>query len=134
MQDVNSTVVDREAIVMNQLQSVGYERKHWWLNSRMLTEVEYMIETLKILVEPEFVPFSTSMDVELEDGNAEQYIPSEVKIAVWRRDGGKCVQCGSTDRLQYDQLIPISKGGSNTDRNIQLLCDQCARRKSVPFK
>jgi len=50
-------------------------------------------------------------------------IPSSVKIEVWKRDGGKCVICGSIDNLHFDHIIPFSKGGSSlTEENIQLLC------------
>jgi len=57
-------------------------------------------------------------------------IPEEVKFFVWRRDGGKCVKCGSKENLEFDHIIPLSKGGSNTARNIQLLCEKCNREKS----
>jgi hypothetical protein len=50
-------------------------------------------------------------------------IPTWVKIEVWKRDGGKCVQCQATEDLHFDHIIPFSKGGSsNTPQNIQLLC------------
>jgi len=58
-----------------------------------------------------------------------QSIPEEVRIAVWRRDDGKCAKCGSRENLEYDHIIPISKGGSNTVRNIELLCEKCNREK-----
>ena len=57
-------------------------------------------------------------------------IPKKVKMYVWQRDGGRCVECGRKERLEYDHIIPLSKGGSNTDRNIQLLCEHCNRSKS----
>ncbi|MCF7869890.1 MAG: HNH endonuclease [Candidatus Omnitrophica bacterium] len=57
-------------------------------------------------------------------------IPEEVKNQVWNRDGGKCVKCGSKEKLEFDHIIPISKGGANTARNIQLLCERCNREKS----
>jgi len=58
-------------------------------------------------------------------------IPSDVRREVWRRDGGKCVKCGSRENLEYDHIIPISRGGSNTARNIELLCESCNRSKGV---
>ena len=57
-------------------------------------------------------------------------IPSAVRREVWRRDGGKCVRCGSRKNLEYDHIIPVSRGGSNTARNIELLCETCNRAKS----
>jgi HNH endonuclease len=50
-------------------------------------------------------------------------IPSSVKLAVWKRDGGKCVICGSFDELHFDHDLPWSKGGTSiTEDNVQLLC------------
>lgn len=50
-------------------------------------------------------------------------IPSQVKQQVWKRDRGRCTQCGSEDNLHFDHIIPFSKGGSSLDeKNIQLLC------------
>jgi len=57
-------------------------------------------------------------------------IPDGVKLFVWNRDQGRCVKCGSQINLEYDHIIPITKGGSNTARNIQLLCETCNRQKS----
>lgn len=50
-------------------------------------------------------------------------IPTQVKVEVWKRDGGKCVLCGSRDNLHFDHDLPFSKGGSSVlAKNIQLLC------------
>lgn len=58
-------------------------------------------------------------------------LPSSVKREVWRRDEGRCVECGNKERLEFDHIIPLSRGGANTVRNIQLLCEACNRRKGV---
>jgi hypothetical protein len=57
-------------------------------------------------------------------------IPSTVRREVWRRDEGKCKKCGSRKNLEYDHIIPVAEGGSNTARNIELLCEACNRAKS----
>jgi hypothetical protein len=50
-------------------------------------------------------------------------IPSHVKLAVWKRDGGACVACGSKQNLHFDHILPYSRGGtSDSEENIQLLC------------
>ncbi len=66
----------------------------------------------------------------LEKASSRERIPEEVQMFVWRRDGAKCVKCGSQENLEFDHVIPVSKGGANTNRNIQLLCEACNRSKS----
>jgi 5-methylcytosine-specific restriction endonuclease McrA len=57
-------------------------------------------------------------------------IPSDLRRAVFERDGGRCVECGSNFDLQYDHLLPVAHGGATTLENLQLLCADCNRRKS----
>jgi len=50
-------------------------------------------------------------------------IPTHVKLEVWKRGNGKCIQCGSRENLHFDHILPYSKGGTSlTEKNIQLLC------------
>lgn len=65
-------------------------------------------------------PAAELATIDLENS---RLIPSSVKLEVWRRDGGQCVQCGATDNLHFDHIIPYSKGGTSLRaENIQLLC------------
>jgi hypothetical protein len=57
-------------------------------------------------------------------------IPSDLRRAVFERDGGRCVECGATFDLQYDHVLPVALGGATTVQNLQLLCADCNRRKS----
>jgi HNH endonuclease len=70
------------------------------------------------------------MDNKIQKASRREPILDEVKMFVWRRDAGQCVQCGSKENLEFDHIIPFSKGGSNTARNLQLLCEHCNRSKS----
>jgi HNH endonuclease len=61
---------------------------------------------------------------------ASRHIPHDVRIAVWQRDQGKCTECGAQDYLEFDHIIPHSKGGASTIGNMQLLCRRCNLQKS----
>jgi hypothetical protein len=58
-------------------------------------------------------------------------IKESTRHEVWRRDEGKCVRCENREKLEFDHIVPISKGGSNTARNIELLCEACNRKKGA---
>jgi len=120
-----------EPVVMEGLQGLGFNKKHWCLNPCLINEIEYLLEILPLLIEPDFIPFEQNTDDDATAQNTDRYISKSVKISVWRRDCGKCVECGSQERLEYDHIIPVAKGGSNTERNVQLLCEKCNRQKSA---
>lgn len=74
--------------------------------------------------------YDSSFDYAPPPAHQRQSIPGSVKRAVWQRDGGRCVKCGSTEELQFDHIIPVAKGGSSkTPGNIQLLCGVHNREK-----
>ncbi len=132
LKDVDFDDETKEKYVVAQFHKLGLHGQHWYLKERFLLEIKYMLDALSILVEPEFMPV-VSVDSSSED-ETDRYIPSEVKLNVWRRDQGKCVQCGSKEKLEYDHIIPVSKGGSNTERNIELLCQTCNRKKAAAIQ
>jgi hypothetical protein len=59
-----------------------------------------------------------------------RYIPRDVRQRVWQRYGGQCAECNSTHYLEFDHIIPVTRGGGNSDNNVQLLCRGCNGRKS----
>lgn len=80
--------------------------------------------------------FSAYATVRIKEGTrrssgSREPIPESVRREVWRRDQGACVDCGSRERLEFDHIIPVSQGGSNTARNIELRCESCNRRKAA---
>jgi len=58
-----------------------------------------------------------------------ELIPESLRMFVWQRDRGQCVECEAKERLEFDHIIPVVEGGATTERNIQLLCETCNRKK-----
>mgnify|MGYP001101419592 CR=1 FL=1 len=77
---------------------------------------------------------NNASESEMVDLAHNRMIPGDVQREVYERDGGRCTQCGSTDNLHFDHILPFSKGGSSkTARNIQLLCARHNLSKSDKF-
>ena len=72
-----------------------------------------------------------ALHAERDPGPRREPIPREVRLAVWRRDGGRCTECGGDFELQYDHVIPVALGGATTAENLQLLCAGCNRAKGA---
>jgi 5-methylcytosine-specific restriction endonuclease McrA len=46
---------------------------------------------------------------------------------IYERDGYECVRCGQDDpeELTLDHIIPVSRGGTSKDDNLQTMCKWC---------
>jgi len=66
---------------------------------------------------------------------AREKITPTVRHEVFKRDGFKCKLCGLTSdsgkSLVVDHIIPVAKGGTNSERNLQTLCDSCNAGKGA---
>jgi 5-methylcytosine-specific restriction endonuclease McrA len=62
---------------------------------------------------------------------SEGYHTGEQVRARFEYFGNKCLGCGTTERLEADHNIPVSKGGPNWASNIVPLCRSCNASKSA---
>lgn len=51
------------------------------------------------------------------------------RLKIMLRDGGHCLHCASAEDLSIDHIVPVSKGGSDDDDNLQTLCGRCNSSK-----
>jgi hypothetical protein len=65
-------------------------------------------------------------------------IPSWTKKAVFYRDRGRCVKCNKDisgtlsfqNNVNFDHIVPLAVGGLNDVTNIQLMCEECNKKKN----
>ena len=89
-------------------------------------------EVFKFLLKPTFEEIDEEAD--FDDLLHDRAIPGDVQREVYERDQGKCVQCGSSENLHFDHILPYSKGGSSkVASNIQLLCAKHNLKKGAKF-
>jgi hypothetical protein len=93
-------------------------------HAEMVRQVQVQLASMELL-QP------SPKAIEEVRGPTREPIPREAQREVWRRDTGRCVECGRQERLEYDHIVPLSRGGSNTVRNLQLLCEPCNRSKGA---
>ena len=48
---------------------------------------------------------------------------------IMKRDGNRCLYCGSNRNLTIDHVLPRSRGGGDTWENLATACNQCNVRK-----
>jgi hypothetical protein len=61
-------------------------------------------------------------------------IPKQIRLKILARDGNKCVQCGETNDLTIDHIIPKSCGGDHSEENLRTLCRPCNSGRPVNGK
>lgn len=78
-------------------------------------------------------PFSETRELR----NISRTIPSKTKYRVLSRDRYICQNCKKNvpyEEIEFDHIIPISKGGSSDENNIHILCKDCNRKKSNSYE
>ena len=50
---------------------------------------------------------------------------------IFQRDGLKCKNCGSNEKLCIDHIVPVKRHGDNRPSNLQTLCKSCNSKKGT---
>jgi 5-methylcytosine-specific restriction endonuclease McrA len=105
--------------LMEKLEKLQNLLGHQLDDKKYATLIEELADLALKKLEPKSPPTLAVKEV-----SATRYIPAKIKRAVWHRDQGRCTHpgCGSKYALQYEHIIPFSKGGKSSLENLKLLC------------
>lgn len=76
------------------------------------------------------VGLANQTKITIDTSRQSRHISRDVRQIVWQRYGGRCADCNALEYLEFDHIVPVAKGGSNSEANVQLLCRRCNLRKS----
>jgi hypothetical protein len=114
-----------------------YSDRFWWDASRLsarefasaVREVDLMAALRRHVADPARIG-STDPTNGL---GGQRTIPEPVRAAVWRRDGGRCVDCGSEDDLSFASTrADEADDGAPSADDLQLLCNLCSSLRKQP--
>lgn len=55
-------------------------------------------------------------------------------LSLLAKCGGRCLRCGTSDDIQRDHILPLSRGGNDLIENIQPLCGTCNKSKNARYE
>jgi hypothetical protein len=110
-------------VMLGDLDKAGFIRRYAVGDSRYIQILKFLVhqmphhkETTSVIPPPPGHKDSGVAANEVTRGQRQRLLD---------RDGHKCLICGSRDDLHVDHIMPVSKGGSSEDYNLQILCRKC---------
>ncbi len=138
-------------VVVNQAEGALGEylllQRFWWFNKKLFwvnrscnssEDYEYLTGKVEQFALESETQYLESLDKlkRLRLINNKKRVPrppiqDDVAALVLARDGEKCVNCGATDNLEFDHILPFSRGGSSSEDNLQILCRRCNAKRGA---
>ena len=101
-----------------------------------IIDEDYVLQLIKVIDEIDlmighFILWTDTKKV--KKSHNRRLISGTTRQNVLMRDNYTCQICGATvkdgAKLEIDHIIPYSKGGTNDESNLQVLCQRCNREK-----
>jgi hypothetical protein len=109
-----------------------YLNRCWWddgnLRRRQLQDLVLRRDLQRMLQSDALARARIAVLGETEGGEGLP-IPDSLHLSIWSRDRGRCVDCGSPERVNFDRIIATSTRRSETPRNFELRCQTCRERR-----
>lgn len=127
MQD--STCAAMAIGIVERVRSEDEERQKWGLKAWTIAQLRYVTHQYRESMLAETIRRAETAH---RRGTAKGKLSKGLVNSLLKLQDNKCFTCGISldEGYHKDHWIPLYSGGSNTDRNIRLLCPRCNLRKS----
>jgi hypothetical protein len=109
-----------------------YLNRTWWddgkLRQRQLADLVLRRDLQRVL-ENDAVARARIAILGRTEGPEKLPVPDSLHLDVWSRHRGRCVDCGSSERVNFDTIIATAQRRPETPRNFELRCQQCRDRR-----
>lgn len=108
-----------------------YLNRCWWDDGGLRRpEVEALVlrRDLQRMLESDALARARVAILGETEGDERLPVPDSLHLSVWSRHRGRCVDCGSSERVNFDRII-ASERRSDTPRNFELRCQTCRERR-----
>jgi hypothetical protein len=110
-----------------------YLNRSWWddgdMRARDVAEL-VLRRDLQRMLESDALARARSAVLEAStEAHGGPPVPDSLHLSVWSRYRGRCVECGSDERVNFDRILATSQRGLETARNFELRCQQCRDRR-----
>ena len=110
-----------------------YLNRSWWVDGRVrrsrVAEAVLRRDLQQMLAADALARARIAILGETE-GEEELPVPDALHLSVWSRHRGRCVDCGSDERVNFDKILATSESRSETPLNFDLRCQACRDRRA----
>jgi hypothetical protein len=105
-----------------------YLNRSWWDDGRLRrSQLEEFVlrRDLQRMLESDALARARIAILGETEGEEELPVPDSLHLNVWSRHRGRCVDCGSSEHVNFDRIIATSERNPRTPRNFELRCQPC---------
>ena len=109
-----------------------YLNRSWWDDGKLQqSELAALVlrRDLQLMLASDAVARARIAIFGKTEGEEGLPVPDSLHLSVWSRDRGRCVECGSDERVNFDRIIATSVRRANSTRNFELRCQACRDRR-----
>ena len=110
-----------------------YLNRSWWVDGsarRSKVAEAVLRRDLQHMLKADALTRARAAILGATEGDEGLPVPDALHLSVWSRHRGRCVDCGSDERVNFDKILATSERRTDTPLNFELRCQACRDRRT----